>query len=49
MKTPSTNHQAPEKLQTSNFQARSFLRARIGLEFEIWSFIGAWSLELGAY
>jgi hypothetical protein len=44
-KTPSTNIQAPEKLQAPNFKrgAGDFL------EFEVWSFSGCWSLEFGAF
>jgi hypothetical protein len=45
MKTPSTNIQAPEKLQASSFQNNNAAR----LLFEIWSFSGCWSLVLGAF
>jgi hypothetical protein len=43
-KTPSTNIQAPEKLQTS----MSKMHRLFFLELGNWNFIGAWMLELGA-
>jgi hypothetical protein len=45
-KHPSTNLQAPEKLQAPNITARG---VRLGLEVEVWSFSGCWSLVLGAF
>jgi hypothetical protein len=46
MKAPSTNIQAPEKLQAPTSNARALW---LGLDVEVWSFSGAWILELGSY
>jgi hypothetical protein len=44
-KHPSTNIQAPEKLQAPNINRRmTFV-----LELEHWCFSGAWSLDVGAF
>jgi hypothetical protein len=40
-KAPSTNIQAPEKLQIPNFKQRE-------LELVAWLFSGAWMLKFGA-
>jgi hypothetical protein len=45
-KAPSTKHQAPEKLQAPN--PKSELGMVWNLNVEVWSFSGAWILELGA-
>jgi hypothetical protein len=45
-KTPNTNIQAPEKFQTSRFQAA---KKRPKLIIGFWCFSGAWMLELGAF
>jgi hypothetical protein len=42
MKAPNSNLQAPEKFQASSSQTGGG-----GLEFENWSFSGAWMLALG--
>jgi hypothetical protein len=46
MKHPSSNIQAPEKLQAPSFKPGD---ARCGLDVEVWSFSGCWSLVLGAF
>jgi hypothetical protein len=46
MKAPGTNIQAPEKLQAPSSNARA---SWFGLDVEVWSFSGCWSLEPGAY
>jgi hypothetical protein len=47
MKTPSTNIQAPEKLQAASFKQPALSVARVWM-FGVWNFSGAWSLEFGA-
>jgi hypothetical protein len=52
-KTPSTNPQAPEKLQilkhqTPNTDAGQTARRPV-FELGAWCFFGAWSLEFGAW
>jgi hypothetical protein len=44
MKAPSTNIQAPEKFQIPSTNGCGARRL-----FEVWSFSGCWSLELGAF
>jgi hypothetical protein len=44
MKAPSTNIQAPEKLQASTSKQ---MPASRGLELGYWNFSGAWMLEFG--
>jgi hypothetical protein len=46
MEAPNSKLQAPEKLQASSF--KNSTRA-VCLEVEVWSFSGAWMLELGAF
>jgi hypothetical protein len=46
MKNPSTNIQAPEKLQTSSFKQPGLLVACLWM-FGVWNFSGAWCLEFG--
>jgi hypothetical protein len=44
VKAPTSNIQAPEKLQTSSFN-----HAPQRLEFGAWNFSGAWMLVLGGF
>jgi len=51
-KAPNPRLKAPEKFQGPNFNARPGWpphRSDLGLELEIWSFVGAWCLGLGAF
>jgi hypothetical protein len=45
MKTPSTNIQAPEKLQTSSFKTNDCRTLALG----VWSLVFLWMLELGIW
>jgi hypothetical protein len=47
MKTPSTNIQAPEKLQCAS--SKSPMKAMPPVKFGAWCFSGAWMLVLGAF
>jgi hypothetical protein len=42
-KPPSSNLQAPEKLQAPNTKSGRVLL----LKFEVWNFSGGWSMEFG--
>jgi hypothetical protein len=44
MKAPNSKHQAPVKLQAPNTRADA-----VRLEFDVWSFSGAWMLGLGVF
>jgi hypothetical protein len=48
LKSPNPNLQAPEKLQLPSVKALE-LAAAVLLRFRDWSFLGAWSLEFGAF
>jgi hypothetical protein len=45
MKAPTSNFQAPEKLQAPSFK----YDADSCLKFDAWCFSGCWSLVLGAF
>jgi hypothetical protein len=56
MKSPNSKFQLrcrasrpPEKYQNSNPKVVALTQREDGLEFDGWSFTGAWSLELGAF
>src|SRR5678816_191663 len=50
LQTPSSKLQRSSKPQTSMRRPRMVThRSGLGLELEIWSFSGAWSLELGVW
>jgi hypothetical protein len=46
-KAPNPKHQAPNKIQNSNFQVSPM--GYPVLKFHVWNFSGAWMLEFGAY
>jgi hypothetical protein len=49
MKAPSTKHQAPMKHQASNLKTIPCRIPGGSLGLGIWSFSGAWCLELGTF